>query len=104
MIIFLALKKDQGLPSIASIRGLARELEDQFPGRYNTNRLHWANKNGIRYASDNLINDISTILMIDNNELIRKPFWFKKRCCKHLTHRMHYVAHFDVYTCNIFKM
>jgi hypothetical protein len=76
------IRFNQGLPPIESIRSLARELENQFPDRYNTgyitNRLHRANKNGIRYASDNLINDISTILMIDKNELIRKPRWFKK--------------------------
>jgi hypothetical protein len=76
------IRFNQGLPPIESIRGLARELEIKFPERYNTktvtNRLHRCNKNGIRYAPDNLINDISTILMIDKNELVRKPLWFKK--------------------------
>jgi hypothetical protein len=71
------IRFENELPTILSIRGLARELEILFPDRYEewyiTNRLHRANKNGIRLLPEHLIEDLMSILQVDEKDLIKAP-------------------------------
>lgn len=65
---------DNNLAPMRSIRCLARELEYLWPDRYDveyiTSRLHRANKNGIRKIPEGLVQDILSILLVNEEDLI----------------------------------
>lgn len=67
-------RKAAGAKPIGSMRALARELENQWPDRYEAkyinNRLHRATKNGIREVPPTLVEDLLTVLEVEERELL----------------------------------
>lgn len=62
---------------VESIRGLGRELQKQWPDSYRasyiTNRLHRAERKGIRKLPKDLIKDIATALHVEECHLLKHP-------------------------------
>lgn len=68
-------RMDRGLFPIQSISALARELELNWPyiyyAPYTKNLLHRANKAGVKYPPGRLVEDIASILLINESEFIK---------------------------------